>query len=219
MITAPVNPAFRDDDPPSDGACLWCGHIFRARRGGSTQRFCRARCRTAFWSALRRWGERAIAAGAPTVIDLRTRVLIDPVESSPGSASGTSDRACLRYRTNRGRSSSLIRKSSSDPVSLRRRSPRELQGGNCLRGVLAQYRGGGSLMASAESDAIRRPIASMPSARIAAAPLSRPRGRRHEHDMTQRGVMPHFEKYAVDCHCAQSIALLQCHQIVSSSSL
>ena len=150
---------------------------------------------------------------------LRTRVLIDPVESSPGSASGTSDRACLRYRTNRGRSSSLIRKSSSDPVSLRRRSPRELQGGNCLRGVLAQYRGGGSLMASAESDAIRRPIASMPSARIAAAPLSRPRGRRHEHDMTQRGVMPHFEKYAVDCHCAQSIALLQCHQIVSSSSL
>ena len=32
-------------------------------------------------------------------------------------------RACLRYRTNRGR------KSSSDPVSFRRRSPRGLQGG------------------------------------------------------------------------------------------
>ena len=31
MITAPVKPAFRDDDPPSDGACLWCGHTFRAR--------------------------------------------------------------------------------------------------------------------------------------------------------------------------------------------
>jgi hypothetical protein len=71
MITAPVNPAFRDDDPPSDGACLWCGHPFRARRGGSPQRFCRARCRTAFWSALRRWGERAIAAGTLTVTDLR----------------------------------------------------------------------------------------------------------------------------------------------------
>jgi hypothetical protein len=27
---------------PSDGACLWCGHPFRARRGGSPQRFCRA---------------------------------------------------------------------------------------------------------------------------------------------------------------------------------
>src|SRR6516225_4418399 len=71
MITAPVNPAFRDDDSPSDGACLWCGHIFRARRGGSPQRCCRARCRTAFWSALRRRGERAIAAGTLTVIDLR----------------------------------------------------------------------------------------------------------------------------------------------------
>ena len=71
MITAPLTPAFRDDDPPSDGACLWCGHPFRARRGGSPQRFCRARCRTAFWSALRRWGERAIAAGTLTVIDLK----------------------------------------------------------------------------------------------------------------------------------------------------
>ena len=71
MITASVNPAFRDDDSLSDGACLWCGHPFRARRGGSPQRFCRARCRTAFWSALHRWGKRAIAAGALTVIDLR----------------------------------------------------------------------------------------------------------------------------------------------------
>ena len=48
-------------------------------------------------------------------------------------------RACLRYRTNRGSWSSAIRKSSSDPVSFRRRSPRELQGENCLRG--AQVRG------------------------------------------------------------------------------
>ena len=30
----------------------------------ASTRFYRARCRTAFWSALRRWGERAIAAGA-----------------------------------------------------------------------------------------------------------------------------------------------------------
>jgi hypothetical protein len=49
-------------------------------------------------------------------------------------------RACLRYRTNRGRSSSVIRKSSSDPISFRRRSPRELQGGNCLRGRYEGWR-------------------------------------------------------------------------------
>ena len=38
MITAPVNPAFRDDDSPSDGACLWCGHPFSCspRRLAST---------------------------------------------------------------------------------------------------------------------------------------------------------------------------------------
>ena len=71
MITAPVKPAFRDDDPPSDGACLWCGHPFRARHGGTQQRFCCAAHRTAFWSALRRWGKRAIAAGTLTVTDLR----------------------------------------------------------------------------------------------------------------------------------------------------
>ena len=35
-------------------------------------------------------------------------------------------RACLRHRTNRGRSSSVIRKSASDPVSFRRRSGTEL---------------------------------------------------------------------------------------------
>jgi hypothetical protein len=50
----------------TDGAsseCHWCEQPFRPRRGGSPQRFCRAACRTSFWSALRRWGERAIAAG------------------------------------------------------------------------------------------------------------------------------------------------------------
>ena len=56
------------DDP----RCLWCGRAFVARRGGSPQRFCRARCRTAFWSALRRWGERAVAAGILTIGDIRT---------------------------------------------------------------------------------------------------------------------------------------------------
>ena len=61
----------RSRQPPSDSACLWCGHPYRARRGGSPQRFCRTRCRITFWSALRQWDERAIAAGTLTVIDLR----------------------------------------------------------------------------------------------------------------------------------------------------
>ena len=56
------------DDP----RCLWCRRAFVAHRGGSPQRFCRARCRTAFWSALRRWGERAVVAGILTIDDIRT---------------------------------------------------------------------------------------------------------------------------------------------------
>jgi len=53
------------------GACLWCARSFGPRRGGSPQRFCGARCRSAFWSALRRWGERAVAAGIVTIDDVR----------------------------------------------------------------------------------------------------------------------------------------------------
>jgi hypothetical protein len=52
--------------------CQWCERPFRARRGGSPQRFCGARCRTMFWSALRRWGERAGAAGILTIGDIRS---------------------------------------------------------------------------------------------------------------------------------------------------
>jgi hypothetical protein len=51
--------------------CLWCQRPFEPRRGGSPQRFCEARCRTAFWIALRRWGERALAAGLLTVSDVQ----------------------------------------------------------------------------------------------------------------------------------------------------
>ena len=47
--------------------CLWCGKAFAPRRGGSPKRFCSATHRMAFWSALRRWGERAVASGALTV--------------------------------------------------------------------------------------------------------------------------------------------------------
>jgi hypothetical protein len=55
----------------SSNPCEWCGKPYRPRRGGSPQRFCGSGCRTAFWSALRRWGERAIAAGVLTIPDVR----------------------------------------------------------------------------------------------------------------------------------------------------
>src|SRR5580704_13610273 len=52
--------------------CKWCERPFRGRRGGSPQRFCGARCRMLFWSALRRSGERALAEGILTIADIRT---------------------------------------------------------------------------------------------------------------------------------------------------
>jgi hypothetical protein len=36
--------------------CAWCGRAFAPRTtGGTEQRFCRAACRNAFWSAARSW--------------------------------------------------------------------------------------------------------------------------------------------------------------------
>jgi hypothetical protein len=44
--------------------CPWCGRQFELRSsGGSDQRFCRAACRQAFWTAARRWIGRALEAG------------------------------------------------------------------------------------------------------------------------------------------------------------
>jgi hypothetical protein len=51
--------------------CPWCTTEFKPRRGGSAQRFCSGRCRTACWSALRRWGERAVAAGVLSIDAVR----------------------------------------------------------------------------------------------------------------------------------------------------
>ena len=60
MITLPV--------------CLWCKRPFAARRGGSPKRFCGAAHRMAFWSAARRWAEKAVVSGFLSVDDLRNGV-------------------------------------------------------------------------------------------------------------------------------------------------
>jgi hypothetical protein len=57
MITSPV--------------CPWCKRAFPARRGGSPKRFCCAAHRTAFWSAARRWAEKAVVSGFLSVDDIR----------------------------------------------------------------------------------------------------------------------------------------------------
>src|SRR6516225_2196583 len=73
---------------PGDQACLWCGCRFQARRGGSPKRFCSAPHRMAFWSALRRWAERAVTAGFLTVDHIRSD---DPIACTllPGGISPT----------------------------------------------------------------------------------------------------------------------------------
>ncbi len=56
---------------PGEAKCSWCGRDLQARRGGSPQRFCSAEHRSLFWSTLRRWGARAVAAGILTIDDIR----------------------------------------------------------------------------------------------------------------------------------------------------
>jgi hypothetical protein len=56
--------------------CEWCEQPFRARRGGSPQRFCGARCKKMYWSAVRGFGERALANGILTMADIRTGIAV-----------------------------------------------------------------------------------------------------------------------------------------------
>src|ERR1700720_1687646 len=56
---------------PGEAKCSWCGQDLQLRRGGSPQRFCSTEHRSLFWSTLRRWGERAVAAGILTIADIR----------------------------------------------------------------------------------------------------------------------------------------------------
>jgi len=68
MMSAGVHPP----GSPHGRTCLWCNRVFQPRRGGSPKRFCSAAHRMVFWSTLRRWAERAVAAGAVTVDDIRS---------------------------------------------------------------------------------------------------------------------------------------------------
>jgi len=56
---------------PVEAKCSWCGQELQLRRGGSPQRFCSTKHRSLFWSTLRRWGARAVAAGILTIADIR----------------------------------------------------------------------------------------------------------------------------------------------------
>ena len=67
-ITTNCNSTAKYDIAPR---CAWCASHFNPRRGGSPQRFCSVRRRTAFWSALRRSAERPLVAGTVSIDALR----------------------------------------------------------------------------------------------------------------------------------------------------
>jgi hypothetical protein len=68
--------------------CSWCTRLFRPRRGGHAQRYCRPSCRRAFHGAARAWVLNAIASGALTLADIgsgsaATRALLSVSRNSP----------------------------------------------------------------------------------------------------------------------------------------
>jgi hypothetical protein len=70
--------------------CIWCARAFKPRRGGSPQRFCSPRHRTAFHSAARRWAEANIATGTLPVGAIKDGVpaayTLHPGNGLPSSA-------------------------------------------------------------------------------------------------------------------------------------
>jgi hypothetical protein len=72
----------------SDAArCPWCTRLFRPRRGGHAQRYCRLLCRRACHAAARRWALDAIDKGALTAGDIKnglnaTRALLSEAEGT-----------------------------------------------------------------------------------------------------------------------------------------
>ena len=52
--------------------CQWCERPFQARKIGAHDKvFCCSRCKDAYHTALRRWGQQALAAGRLSVDDLK----------------------------------------------------------------------------------------------------------------------------------------------------
>jgi hypothetical protein len=98
LVAALPRPSWRTEG--NSTVCQWCERPFRARRGGSPQRFCGGKCRSAFWTALRHWGERAVAAGILTINDIKSgnptarTVLARATSSAP--ASGEAPRSISR---------------------------------------------------------------------------------------------------------------------------
>jgi len=76
-------------------SCQWCEGPFRARRAGTAQRFCSSKCRSAFWTALRRWGESAVAAGVLSLDQIREGAP-EACTPLPGRASSSSVAPCTR---------------------------------------------------------------------------------------------------------------------------
>jgi hypothetical protein len=68
----PGNAAGRQSLPCANGAR---GHFSRGAAAVPRNAFCGPKFRTLFWSALRRWGEQAVAAGVVTIADLRDGVI------------------------------------------------------------------------------------------------------------------------------------------------
>ena len=67
--------------------CSWCTRLFRPRRGGHAQRYCRPSRRRANRAAARSWVLDVIASGALTLADVRTgsaatRVLLSEAEGT-----------------------------------------------------------------------------------------------------------------------------------------
>ncbi len=113
-----------------EAKCSWCGLDLQSRRGGSPQRFCSTEHRSLFWSTLRRWGARAVAAGILTIADIRNG---DPAACTlpgapvspppvPGGGAGTG-LALRRFRTaarRDGRDTWGTDNRAADPVTLAR---------------------------------------------------------------------------------------------------
>jgi hypothetical protein len=110
-------------------SCQWCAKPFQARRsGGSPRRFCCTKCRTTFWSALRRWGEHAIAAGTLTITDMKngdraacTLVLAAGSSGAAGEAHGSQSTVTAPRVDSRHTTQQNLERLMAQAIAMRRR--------------------------------------------------------------------------------------------------